>query len=50
MHGYQRTWPLGLNGTVTQKNYANPSTPVYIVNVSVGGAGLPSTKIVLKPR
>ncbi len=35
MHNMQRSYPIGLNGTVTTTNYTKPGAPVYVVS----GAG-----------
>lgn len=35
VHWYERLWPLNAGGTIAQRNYDNPSVPVYIIE----GAG-----------
>ena len=35
-HWYERTWPIGLNATITANHYNSPSAPVYIVNGAAG--------------
>jgi len=36
VHWYERMWPLGKNAKVEQKNYVNPTYPIYIINGAAG--------------
>jgi len=36
IHNYERLWPLKSDGTPSQKNYVEPTAPVYIVNGCAG--------------
>eukprot|EP01006_Ploeotia_vitrea_P064046 TRINITY_DN86809_c0_g1_i1.p1 TRINITY_DN86809_c0_g1~~TRINITY_DN86809_c0_g1_i1.p1 ORF type:complete len:446 (+),score=238.13 TRINITY_DN86809_c0_g1_i1:128-1339(+) len=36
VHAVERMWPVSKNGTVVEKSYDNPQSPVYIVNGAAG--------------
>jgi len=36
VHWYERLWPIAPGGKVTQHNYNNPPSPIYIVNGAAG--------------
>jgi len=36
VHWYERLWPLGPGGNITQENYDNPPVPIYFVNGAAG--------------
>ena len=41
VHWYERLWPV-INGTLVQKDYVNPRSPVYIVNGAGGNVEGPT--------
>jgi hypothetical protein len=40
MHAYERSWPVGADGTVVRKDYRQPQAPVYVVTGGAGRHGL----------